>query len=87
MTDAAPDNLLKGRRDRAIVMLGFVFRKSEVVALNVEDLEFCDEGVRVTSGAAKPTRRAKTRQLRSYAAPVRSAGAVVAGMAGRSRHY
>jgi hypothetical protein len=31
-----------------MVMLGFAgaFRKSEVVALNVEDPEFCDEGVR-----------------------------------------
>jgi integrase len=39
-------------------MLGFAgaFRKSEVVALNVEDLEFCDEGVRVT------IRRSKTDQ-------------------------
>jgi integrase len=39
-------------------MLGFAgaFRKSEVVALNVDDLEFCDEGVRVT------IRRSKTDQ-------------------------
>jgi hypothetical protein len=39
-------------------MLGFAgaFRKSEVVALNVEDLEFCDEGVRAT------IRRSKTDQ-------------------------
>lgn len=39
-------------------MLGFAgaFRKSEVDALNVEDLDFCDEGVRVT------IRRSKTDQ-------------------------
>jgi hypothetical protein len=41
-----------------MIMLGFAgaFRKSEVVALNVEDLEFCDEGVRIT------IRRSKTDQ-------------------------
>ena len=40
---------LKGLRDRAILLLGFAgaFRRSELVALNVEDLEFCDDGVRV----------------------------------------
>jgi hypothetical protein len=33
-----------------MVMLGFVgaFRKSEAVALNAEDLEFCHEGMRIT---------------------------------------
>jgi site-specific recombinase XerC len=52
---------MKGRRDRATVMLGFAgaFRKSEVVALNVEDLEFCDEGVRVTIRRSKPDQEAK----------------------------
>jgi len=56
MTDAMPDDSLKGRRDRAMVILGFAgaFRMSEVVALNVEDLEF--EGVRIT------IRRSKTDQ-------------------------
>jgi site-specific recombinase XerC len=58
LVDAMPDGSLKGRRDRAMVMLGFAgaFRKSEVVALNVEDLEFCCEGVRAT------IRRSKTDQ-------------------------
>jgi hypothetical protein len=47
MADAGRGDTLKSRRDRAMVMLGFAgaFRKSEVVALIVEDLEFCDEGV------------------------------------------
>jgi site-specific recombinase XerC len=58
LVDALPDGSLKGRRDRAMMMLGFAgaFRKSEVVPLDVEDLEFCDEGVRVT------IRRSKTDQ-------------------------
>ena len=48
----------KGLRDRAILLLGFAgaFRRSELVALNVADLEFCDGGLRVT------IRRSKTDQ-------------------------
>jgi site-specific recombinase XerD len=39
----------KGLRDRAILLLGFAgaFRRSELVALDVTDLEFCTGGVRV----------------------------------------
>jgi site-specific recombinase XerD len=46
---------LKGLRDRAILLLGFAgaFRRSELVALNVEDLEFCDDGMRVTIRKSK----------------------------------
>ena len=46
---------LKGLRDRAILLLGFAgaFRRSELVALNVEDLEFCDGGIRVTIRKSK----------------------------------
>ncbi len=42
---------LKGIRDRAILLLGFAgaFRRSELVALNVADLDFCDGGMRVKS--------------------------------------
>jgi site-specific recombinase XerD len=49
---------LAGLRDRAILLLGFAMaaRRSELVALDVEDLEFCDEGVRVA------IRRSKTDQ-------------------------
>src|SRR5262245_35971756 len=87
MTDAMPDDSLKGRRDRAMVILGFAgaFRMSEVVALNVEDLEF--EGAS-PSGAARPTRRAKARPSRVLrgAGPFLSGGAV-AGTAGCSWHY
>jgi site-specific recombinase XerD len=57
MAGAAPDGL-KGLRDRALLMLGFggAFRRSELVALDVADVEFSDEGVRVT------IRRSKTDQ-------------------------
>jgi integrase len=61
LVDSLPDDSLKGHRDRAMIMLGFAgaFRKSEVVALNVEDLEFCDEGARVTIRRSKTDQEAK----------------------------
>jgi site-specific recombinase XerD len=54
---AAPDSL-KGIRDRALLLLGFAgaFRRSELVALDVADLEETEEGLRVT------IRRSKTDQ-------------------------
>jgi hypothetical protein len=38
----------RGLRDRALLLLGFAgaFRRSELVALNLEDLEFCERGLR-----------------------------------------
>jgi site-specific recombinase XerD len=47
-----------GLRDRAILLLGFSLaaRRSELVALDVDDLEFCDEGASVR------IRRSKTDQ-------------------------
>jgi integrase len=46
---ALADADLKGLRDRAILLLGFAgaFRRSELVALDVGDLEFCEGGMRV----------------------------------------
>ena len=39
----------KGLRDRALLLLGFAgaFRRSELVALDIADLQFCDGGLRV----------------------------------------
>ncbi|MTV50866.1 tyrosine-type recombinase/integrase [Heliobacillus mobilis] len=50
---------LQGHRDRALLLLGFAgaFRRSELVQLNVEDLRFVAEGIRVT------LRRSKTDPL------------------------
>jgi integrase len=55
---ALPDSLI-GRRDAAILLLGFAgaFRRSELAALNVGDVEFVEEGLKVT------LRRSKTDQL------------------------
>ncbi len=57
MAAIAPDGL-KGLRDRALLLLGFAgaFRRSELVALDVADLEETDDGYRVT------IRRSKTDQ-------------------------
>jgi site-specific recombinase XerD len=49
MVRAVPDGAA-GLRDRALLLLGFAgaFRRSELTALNVADLEFRSEGLRVT---------------------------------------
>jgi site-specific recombinase XerC len=46
---------LKGLRDRAILLLGFAgaFRRSELVALNIADLELCSAGLRVSIRKSK----------------------------------
>jgi site-specific recombinase XerD len=63
---AGGERNLAGKRDRALLLLGFALaaRRSELVALDVSDLEECPEGLRVT------IRRSKTDQ--------EGAGAVVA---------
>ena len=49
MAFAAPEGL-KGLRDRALLLLGFsgTFRRPELVALNVGDLEETEDGFRIT---------------------------------------
>jgi site-specific recombinase XerD len=44
-----PEDRPKGRRDRALLLVGFAggFRRSELVALDAEDLRFTDEGCEV----------------------------------------
>jgi integrase len=46
---------LKGLRDRALLLLGFAgaFRRSELVALDVGDIQFCKGGLRVTIRKSK----------------------------------
>jgi integrase len=57
MLSRAPDTLI-GLRDRALLLVGFAgaFRRSELVALDVEDLEFTEDGMKVL------IRRSKTDQ-------------------------
>jgi integrase len=57
MLSHVPEGLL-GQRDRALLLVGFAgaFRRSELVALEVEDLEFTEDGMKVL------IRRSKTDQ-------------------------
>ena len=56
----APDTL-QGKRDRAILLLGFAgaFQRSELVAVTVEDLTFSDQGVDVFLPKSKTDQEAK----------------------------
>ncbi len=58
MVALAPPDTLRGLRDRALLLLGFAgaFRRSELVALRVEDLVEAPDGLRVV------VRRSKTDQ-------------------------
>ena len=46
---------LKGLRDRSLLLLGFAgaFRRSELVALDCEDIEECETGLRITIRCGK----------------------------------
>ena len=57
LSEVLPKNL-RGVRDKAIFLVGYAgaFRRSELVAVNVEDLTFVEEGVRIR------VRRSKTDQ-------------------------
>ncbi|WP_313522233.1 site-specific integrase [Shinella sp.] len=52
---------LQGKRDRALLLLGFAgaFRRSELVAITVEDLTFSDDGVDVFLPKSKTDQEAK----------------------------
>ena len=55
MVALAPTDTLRGLRDRALLLLGFAgaFRRSELVALRVEDLVETPDGLRVTIRKSK----------------------------------
>jgi integrase len=59
-----PSNLL-GLRDKALLLLGFAgaFRRSELVALDVEDLEKSESGIVVHIGRSKTDPEGKGRRL------------------------
>jgi integrase len=59
-----PDSLL-GARDRALLLLGFTggFRRSELVGLDLEDLEETSEGVIVTIRRSKTDQEGKGRKV------------------------
>jgi site-specific recombinase XerD len=57
--DEQKDNEIKKLRDRSIILIGFSggFRRNEIVSLDLDDLEFVQEGLKVT------LRRSKTDQF------------------------
>ncbi|MGJ5136853.1 site-specific integrase [Bradyrhizobium oligotrophicum] len=56
---------ISGLRDRALLLIGFAgaFRRSELVALDVSDIEEVSEGLRVTIGRSKTDQEAQGRVL------------------------
>jgi site-specific recombinase XerD len=60
MASNMPDGLI-GLRDRALLLLGFAgaFRRSELVALNVADIQECEAGLRVHIGRSKTDQEAQ----------------------------
>jgi len=84
---------LKGLRDRALLLLGFAgaFRRSELVALDCEDIEDCESGLRITIRRGKTDQEGQGRPLPSSAAqsvarspPCRSGAARPVSAPGRS---
>lgn len=59
------ENTLLGVRDRAVLMLGWcsAFRRSELVALNIGDLEFTEQGLIITVCKSKTDQEAKGQQI------------------------
>jgi integrase len=60
MVAIAPDSL-KGKRDRALLLLGFAgaFRRSELVALDLADIEEDADGLRVRIVRSKTDQEAR----------------------------
>jgi site-specific recombinase XerD len=79
MIDAQPDTLV-GLRNRALLLLGFAgaLRRSELVSLDVDDLDFTSDGLVVTLRRAKTDQDGQGRQVgvpygrRLKTCPVRS---------------
>jgi site-specific recombinase XerD len=60
-----PDDTLAGRRDRALLLLGFAggFRRSELVALDVGDLDETADGLRVLIRQSKTDQEGEGREV------------------------
>jgi site-specific recombinase XerD len=64
MVDVSDDGLI-GLRDRALILLGFAgaFRRSEVVGLDVSDLDFNRDGLTITLRRSKTDQEGQGRKL------------------------
>lgn len=65
MVEQTPADTLKGKRDRALLLLGFAcaMRRSELVALNVEDVEHVDQGARIIIRRSKTDQAGEGREI------------------------
>lgn len=77
ITSAGATN--RDKRDQALLLIGFVgaFRRSELVAIDVEDLAFVDEGVVITIRRSKTDQHGQGREVaiplcRGPSCPVRA---------------
>jgi site-specific recombinase XerD len=72
MVDAMDKEMAKGLRDRALLLIGFAgaFRRSELVALNTWNLEYRDEGVKVTIQISKTDQESKGQVIAIVRQPV-----------------
>ena len=64
LIDCLPDNL-KGVRDRALLLVAFAgaFRRSELVGLDTDDLEFTEDGLVVTLRRSKTDQEGEGRRV------------------------
>jgi integrase len=64
MVESLPNNLM-GLRDKALLLVGFLgaFRRSELVSLNVDDLDFQPEGVVITLRRSKTDQEGEGRRI------------------------
>jgi site-specific recombinase XerD len=71
IVDAVRPQSTRGLRDRAVLLLGFAgaFRRSELVALDCENLEDVDGGLKVHIGRSKTDQEAKGRKIAILAVP------------------
>ena len=65
MLQAAPADTLQGKRDRALLLLGFAgaFRRSELVALQVADLAYEPDGMRVLIRRSKADQEGQGQEI------------------------
>ncbi|OWV04719.1 hypothetical protein B5D80_19705 [Micromonospora wenchangensis] len=91
MVDTLDTSKLAGVRDRAVLVLGFALgaRRSEIAAVNIEDLDFNTDGIEVTIRRSKTDQDAAGRKVHlphgtnAHTCPVRTARAWLAELAER----
>lgn len=73
---------LQGKRDKAILLLGFAgaFRRSELAALQVSDIEFVNDGARITIRKSKTDQEGEGQTIAIYSGKLDAIGILKAYM-------